>query len=281
MDASRELDGIVEFFEKSEVDVDQLVARLERATAIVDELDRRIRRTRAQVEELVPKLEAAGRGAPSDADDDAADGVDAPSGGRRRAPRTGRRCRSEPAGSGRRQRHGEAGEPPQRDRVAMGHAVLAELEVGEARPAGDRSTPAPRAGPAPPPGSSGSRSRSSWAAPRRGRGRGPRDRGSGVGRGWPLPAASCTLLAGRDGAGPRPPSAAAPTRPSSCTGLSQRSSSSTARCTASGSSTRRRSRAQLVGVAQQRPQAVADEVGGGLEARREEQDGGGDHLVLG
>ncbi len=61
MAASRELDGIVEFFERSEVDVDQLVARLERATAIVDELDRRIRRTRAQVEELVPKLEAAGR----------------------------------------------------------------------------------------------------------------------------------------------------------------------------------------------------------------------------
>jgi len=80
MAASRELDSIVEFFEKSEVDVDQLVARLERATAIVDELDRRIRRTRAQVEELVPKLEAAGRAAASseppsvegaeDADDD-------------------------------------------------------------------------------------------------------------------------------------------------------------------------------------------------------------------
>ena len=61
MAASRELDGIVAFFEKSEVDVDQLVARLERATAIVDELDKRIRRTRAQVEELVPKLEAVGR----------------------------------------------------------------------------------------------------------------------------------------------------------------------------------------------------------------------------
>ena len=61
MDASRELDTIVAFFEKSEVDVDQLVARLERATAIVDELDKRIRRTRAQVEELVPKLEAVGR----------------------------------------------------------------------------------------------------------------------------------------------------------------------------------------------------------------------------
>jgi exonuclease VII small subunit len=66
MAASRELDGIVEFFERSEVDVDQLVARLERATAIVDELDRRIRRTRAQVEELVPKLEAAGRTAASE-----------------------------------------------------------------------------------------------------------------------------------------------------------------------------------------------------------------------
>jgi exodeoxyribonuclease VII small subunit len=60
LDASRELDSIVAFFEKSEVDVDQLVARLERATAIVDELDKRIRRTRAQVEELVPKLEAVG-----------------------------------------------------------------------------------------------------------------------------------------------------------------------------------------------------------------------------
>ena len=57
-EASRELDAIVEFFERSEVDVDQLVARLERATAIVDELDKRIRRTRAQVEELVPRLEA-------------------------------------------------------------------------------------------------------------------------------------------------------------------------------------------------------------------------------
>ncbi|HUO47223.1 MAG TPA: exodeoxyribonuclease VII small subunit [Acidimicrobiales bacterium] len=61
-EASRELDGIVEFFERQEVDVDQLVARLERATAIVDELDRRIKGTRAQVEELVPRLEAAARG---------------------------------------------------------------------------------------------------------------------------------------------------------------------------------------------------------------------------
>jgi exodeoxyribonuclease VII small subunit len=74
MAASRELDSIVEFFEKSEVDVDQLVARLERATAIVDELDRRIRRTRAQVEELVPKLEAAGRSATS-ADAPGGDGL--------------------------------------------------------------------------------------------------------------------------------------------------------------------------------------------------------------
>ena len=74
MAASRELDGIVEFFEKSEVDVDQLVARLERATAIVDELDKRIRHTRAQVEELVPKLEAAGRA--TDAGASTADGAD-------------------------------------------------------------------------------------------------------------------------------------------------------------------------------------------------------------
>jgi exodeoxyribonuclease VII small subunit len=74
--ASRELDGIVEFFEKSEVDVDQLVARLERATAIVDELDKRIRHTRAQVEELVPKLEAVGQAAESEQaiPDDGSDG---------------------------------------------------------------------------------------------------------------------------------------------------------------------------------------------------------------
>ena len=58
-DASRELDEIVEFFERREVDVDLLVSRLERATAIVDELDKRLRRTRAQVEELVPRLEEA------------------------------------------------------------------------------------------------------------------------------------------------------------------------------------------------------------------------------
>ena len=59
--ASQELDGIVDFFEHREVDVDQLVSKLERATAIVDELDGRIRRTRSQVEQLVPRLEAAAR----------------------------------------------------------------------------------------------------------------------------------------------------------------------------------------------------------------------------
>lgn len=75
-EASRELDGIVEFFERQEVDVDQLVARLERATAIVDELDRRIRQTRAQVEELVPKLEAAAGGGEGDLDDEAFDDED-------------------------------------------------------------------------------------------------------------------------------------------------------------------------------------------------------------
>jgi exonuclease VII small subunit len=61
-DASRELDAIVEFFERREVDVDHLVAKLERATAIVDEMDRRIRTTRAQVEQLVPRLEAVRAG---------------------------------------------------------------------------------------------------------------------------------------------------------------------------------------------------------------------------
>ncbi len=63
-EASRELDGIVEFFEQRDVDVDQLVGRLERATAIVDDLDLRIRRTRSRVEELVPRLEAVGQGVP-------------------------------------------------------------------------------------------------------------------------------------------------------------------------------------------------------------------------
>ncbi len=60
-EASRELDGIVEFFEHRDVDVDQLVARLKRATALVDELDRRVRRTRSQVEQLVPRLQASAR----------------------------------------------------------------------------------------------------------------------------------------------------------------------------------------------------------------------------
>jgi exodeoxyribonuclease VII small subunit len=57
-EASRELDGIVDFFEQREVDVDVLVTRLERATALIDELDKRLRKTRAQVEELVPRLES-------------------------------------------------------------------------------------------------------------------------------------------------------------------------------------------------------------------------------
>ena len=56
--ASRELDGIVEFFEQRDVDVDQLVSRLERATALIEELDRRLRQTRMQVEQLVPRLSA-------------------------------------------------------------------------------------------------------------------------------------------------------------------------------------------------------------------------------
>jgi exodeoxyribonuclease VII small subunit len=59
-EASRELDGIVDFFEQREVDVDVLVTRLERATALIDELDKRLRKTRAQVEELVPRLESLG-----------------------------------------------------------------------------------------------------------------------------------------------------------------------------------------------------------------------------
>ena len=64
-EASRELDGIVDFFEQREVDVDVLVARLERATALIDELDRRLRRTRAQVEELVPRLDALAADTPA------------------------------------------------------------------------------------------------------------------------------------------------------------------------------------------------------------------------
>jgi exonuclease VII small subunit len=74
-DASRELDGIVEFFEQRDVDVDDLVARLERATAIVDELDRRIRRTRTRVEQLVPRLEAVRRDTESFAEDETGAGL--------------------------------------------------------------------------------------------------------------------------------------------------------------------------------------------------------------
>ena len=64
--AGQELDTIIEEFETGVVDVDRLVDQLERATQIVDELDRRLRRTRMRVEELVPRLEAVGRGEPSD-----------------------------------------------------------------------------------------------------------------------------------------------------------------------------------------------------------------------
>ncbi len=79
-EASRELDGIVEFFEHRDVDVDQLVARLKRATALVDELDRRVRRTRSQVEQLVPRLQASARPAEDGAgsEQSTADEIDEP-----------------------------------------------------------------------------------------------------------------------------------------------------------------------------------------------------------
>jgi exodeoxyribonuclease VII small subunit len=69
-EASRELDGIVAFFDQREVDVDVLVARLERATALIDELDKRLRQTRAQVEELVPRLETLAHDAATGGGDD-------------------------------------------------------------------------------------------------------------------------------------------------------------------------------------------------------------------
>ncbi len=65
--AGAELDAIIEEFETGVVDVDRLVDQLERATDIVDELDRRLRRTRMRVEELVPRLEAIGQSAATDA----------------------------------------------------------------------------------------------------------------------------------------------------------------------------------------------------------------------
>ena len=76
--AGQELDTIIEEFETGVVDVDRLVDQLERATLIVDELDRRLRRTRMRVEELVPRLEAVGRGEPSNEapDDVLEDAVD-------------------------------------------------------------------------------------------------------------------------------------------------------------------------------------------------------------
>jgi exodeoxyribonuclease VII small subunit len=69
-EASRELDAIVEYFEKREVDVDVLVARLERATALIDELDKRLRQTKAQVEDLVPRLDALAREADTEGDEE-------------------------------------------------------------------------------------------------------------------------------------------------------------------------------------------------------------------
>jgi exodeoxyribonuclease VII small subunit len=73
-EASRELDSIVEFFERREVDVDVLVGQLERATALIGELDKRLRRTRAQVEELVPRLDALAGEVADDAGGDDDDG---------------------------------------------------------------------------------------------------------------------------------------------------------------------------------------------------------------
>jgi exonuclease VII small subunit len=82
-EASLELDGIVEFFEHRDVDVDQLVARLKRATALVDELDRRVRRTRSQVEQLVPRLQTSARPAVDESESEEAsiDDPDDESGG--------------------------------------------------------------------------------------------------------------------------------------------------------------------------------------------------------
>lgn len=57
-EASAELEGIVSYFESSEIDIDKLVANLERATALIEELDARLRATQIQVESLVPKLGA-------------------------------------------------------------------------------------------------------------------------------------------------------------------------------------------------------------------------------
>ena len=141
MEASRELDEIVGFFEKSEVDVDQLVARLERATAIVDELDRRIRRTRAQVEELVPKLEAAGRTAVAGQAPEPANRRRAmttttrPGRSTQTTTRRKRRFRSEAGAeeSGGRQRDRQPREASKRDRVPMSDPRIRELDVLEPR----------------------------------------------------------------------------------------------------------------------------------------------------
>jgi exonuclease VII small subunit len=81
--AGAELDAIIDEFETGVVDVDRLVDQLERATDIVDELDRRLRRTRMRVEELVPRLEAIGRGEPSEGErpDRGDRGIDQAAGG--------------------------------------------------------------------------------------------------------------------------------------------------------------------------------------------------------
>ena len=55
-EASAELDAIVGYFERPDVDIDELVVKLERAASLIDELDRRLVATKMQVDELAPRL---------------------------------------------------------------------------------------------------------------------------------------------------------------------------------------------------------------------------------
>jgi len=55
-DASKELDAIVNSFDRDDVSVDELFEKLSRATALIEVLETRLRATKAQVDELNPRL---------------------------------------------------------------------------------------------------------------------------------------------------------------------------------------------------------------------------------
>ena len=125
-------------------------------------------------------------------------------------------------------------------------------------------------------GRSGCRTRSSSAAGRPARRRSGRGRRTTRGSRFAAPSSVITSSPAST-ATPCTSTASKALRPSSCTGLSHRSSSSTA---AAEQRAVVPQALQLVGVLEQREQPVADEVGGGLEAGAEEEHHGRQQLVV-